>query len=245
MSKRLIFAACMTMACATPSLADGANWGYKGGGGPNYWGDLKSSYAACKNGMAQSPIDITDARQENLPSIKFHYASGGNPAAVNNGRTIKVSVPQGRYIVIGGQQFNLLRFNFHAPSENTVEGKTFDMEAHFVHANAGGKLAIVAVLFEEGAANPALNKIWKKLPMHAGTKAGFHTVDVAPLLPKDKSYYHFMGSLTTPPCTEGVRWYVLKTPVSVGKKQLKKFHEIYNGNVRPAQPLNGREIKAN
>lgn len=231
----------MSLSISNAALA-GSDWSYEGMNGPDGWGYMRAKYAACASGQMQSPINITSATPAQLPAIDFHYRTPDRPFTANDGHTIKVSIPQGRHIIVGPRRYDLQQIKFHAPSENRVEGHAYAMSAHFVHASVSGELVIVALMFEQGEANPALNKVWKKMPRQTGGKAHFLTVDVAPLLPEDTSYYTFMGSLTEPPCTEDVRWFVLKSPVSISKEQLDKFHEIYNGNVRPVQPTNGREI---
>jgi len=246
MHKRLFLITCLAVSLSISDVAlASSSWSYEGTNGPANWAYLRSDYAICASGQMQSPINITAAIQTELPAIDFHYGMPGRPFVTNNGHTIRVSIPQGRYITVDGRRYDLLRIQFHSPSENTLEGHTFAMAAHFIHASAEGELAIVAVMFELGEATPALNKIWKKLPQRAGGKAGFLSIDVAPLLPENKSYYTFTGSLSEPPCTEGVRWFVLKSPMPISKEQLDRFHEIYNGNVRPEQPANGREIMGN
>jgi len=243
MNKQWLFVICAVAGLS--NTAHGEAWGYTGPGGPENWGGLRPDYAACASGMMQSPIDITDAVKAELAPIEFHYRLPGTPAAENNGRTIRITIPEGRFIVVDGKRYDLVRIKFHSPSENTIAGHAFAMSAHFIHHDISEETAIVAVMFEPGETNPALNKIWKKLPARAGGRAHFLTLDIAPLLPRDKSYYTFTGSLTEPPCSEGVRWFVLKNPVPIGKEQLDKFREIFHGNVRPIQSVNGREILTN
>ncbi len=243
MNKRWLFAICAVAGLS--NTAHGGTWDYTGPGGPEHWGDLRSDYATCATGMMQSPIDITGVVKAELPPMEFHYRLPGMPAAENNGHTLRITIPEGRFIIVDGKRYDLVRIKFHSPSENTVAGHAFAMSAHFIHRDISGETAIVAVMFEPGETNPALNKIWKKMPERAGGRAHFLTLDIEPLLPRDRSYYAFTGSLTEPPCTEGVRWFVLKTPVPIGKEQLDKFREIFQGNARPIQPANGRDILAN
>ena len=243
MNKILVFGACMAILISGTAMAGsehGKHWSYEGDTGPDHWGEFS---ATCANGMQQSPINIevSDVQQSALKPIKFHYDIKGT-GIKNNGHAIQVNIPQGRYIVVDEERFNLLQFHFHSPSEEQINGKNLDMVAHLVHANAKDELAVVAVLFEKGKSNPALAKVWKKMPEHAGKSVNVMSIDAAALLPADKGYYHLMGSLTTPPCSENVKWYVLKNSVSIGAKQLKKFHELYNGTNRPVQPLNGRIV---
>jgi carbonic anhydrase len=163
---------------------------------------------------------------------------------VNNGHTVKVVTAGKSYIEVDGKRFYLLQFHFHAPSEHTVNGKHYPFEAHFVHADQKGNLAVVAVLFKVGKKNPTLERILQYTPTEVGKK-NYLTVKVNPalLLPQEKDYYYYSGSLTTPPCSEGVRWFVMKTPMEMSKEQLQKFEEIFGvPNNRPVQPLNARKV---
>ena len=201
----------------------------------------------CAIGRNQSPINIDSAKAytTQLPAIVFDYTKSGAKSVVDNGHTEQVNIAKGDSIQVDGIDFALKQFHFHAPSENTIDGKHFPMEAHFVHADSKGNLAVVALMFSEGAENPVLKKIWERLPEKA---VETHDLvlsgeEVDALLPKDRSYYRFNGSLTTPPCSEGVRWMVLKTPVTASKAQIEKFRSImHHPNNRPVQPLNARII---
>ncbi len=223
------------------------HWGYTGHEGPSNWGDLDSKYSMCKLGSSQSPINITSAvtiESSNLEKIAFNYKTGAS-SVVNNGHTIQVNIEDGSSIKIDGITFSLKQFHFHTPSENQIDGKHFPLEAHFVHASKDGKLAVVAVMFEEGKENSTIKKIWNKMPHKAGGNAtcGLSSKTVKNMLPKDKSYYRFSGSLTTPPCSEGVRWMVLKNYATISKAQVKEFlHTMHHENNRPIQPVNARKV---
>ena len=164
---------------------------------------------------------------------------------MNNGHTIQVDVVGDNSITVRGSEFKLLQFHFHHPSEERVNFQSFAMVAHLVHRNAEGQLAVVAVLLEPGAANPMINKVWTYMPLDAGDRVRMPTgiVDMAELLPKDQRYYQFMGSLTTPPCSEGVLWMVLKQPVTVSREQLRMFAQLFPNNARPVQAVNGRAVR--
>ena len=219
-----------------------AHWGYTGAGGPAHWGDLKDEYILCKIGQNQSPIDIGPVVEARLEPITFDY--GAEPLEViNNGHTIQVNRGGGT-IMVDGQSFRLLQFHFHGPSEHTVGGKHHPLEMHLVHRSADGHLAVVGVFLKEGAENPALAAVWEHMPERAGGKARAETVrlDVDALLPKDRSYFRYSGSLTTPPCSEGVRWLVLRQPVEVSAEQIRRFREVMEANNRPVQPLHARKI---
>jgi carbonic anhydrase len=223
--------------------AEGAHWGYDGDNGPQHWGELDSAYGVCSTGKNQSPVDISGTIEGDLPEIAFSYSSNASNV-VNNGHTVQVNYAPGSTISVNGQQFELKQFHFHAPSENTLNGEHFPMEAHFVHADARGNLAVVAVMFREGAANPELEKAWSVMPEKAGeSKPLTSTVNAASLLPASHDYYRFNGSLTTPPCSEGVVWLVMKDADTASKEQIERFtHAVHHDNNRPVQPLNARVI---
>jgi len=164
---------------------------------------------------------------------------------VNNGHTVQINYDAGSTLTVSGHTFNLVQFHFHTPSENAVDGQLFPMEAHLVHADKDGNLAVVGVLFEEGTSNPLLDKLWPSMPTKAGEDVNNSdmTFSVEEMLPTDRSYYHFNGSLTTPPCTEGVSWYVLKTPATVSRAQFTMFNTVIGAdNNRPLQPRNARPV---
>lgn len=229
----------------TPS---GPKWGYEGKSGPSYWGDLSPDYALAKSGRSQSPIDIrTDGAQAGqLPPLSTSYAE--MPLDIlNNGRTVQVDAPAGSVLAVGSTRWELKQFHFHSPSEHTVDGEHAEIEVHLVHEGVNGDLAVVSVLVEEGASNPFLARIWPHLPRAAGeTDSVPQTrVDLDELLPADRASYRYGGSLTTPPCTEGVAWFVLQTPAEASASQVRAFREVLSGNNRPTQPLNGRVVVSN
>lgn len=221
-----------------------AHWGYTGETGPEQWGTMSEKYKLCGTGENQAPIDVHGDYDVALPPIQFNY--GGKAEKVtNNGHTVQVDISEGSSIAIEGKTFALKQFHFHTPSENTVNGEHFPLEAHFVHQIPGEPTyAVVAVMFEEGAANPVLEKVWSDMPEKAEEHAELDgTLDYSSLLPKDQDYYRFNGSFTTPPCTEGVRWFVMKKPLSASKEQIEKFlHVMHHPNNRPVQDLGARLI---
>lgn len=243
-----LMAAALSAAFLAPSvLAEGhPHWGYEGHGGASHWGDLDESYKTCKLGKLQSPIDIETKKVQNagLKEIGFAYAPK-TAEVVNNGHTIQVNLAEGGKITLDNVDYKLAQFHFHNPSEEKVDGKAYPLVAHLVHKSAEGKLAVVGVLFKQGAENPALKRIFAKLPAKEGDKVAIDApFDTTELLPKERGYYAFMGSLTTPPCSEDVRWQVLKTPVELSEAQLAAFTKLYKANARPVQPLNGRLVQA-
>jgi carbonic anhydrase len=232
------------VAAAPAAVAAPPHWTYEGAEGPAHWGDESPAFEACKLGKEQSPVDIHAAKAANLPALVFSYQP--SPLhLINNGHTIQANVPPGSFLTVGGKQFSLVQFHFHHPSENTLNGKGFPLEAHLVHKDADGKLAVVAVLLAGGKANPFIASLWKYLPAQEGDESSPDGVTVDPkrLLPPQRAYFKFPGSLTTPPCSEGVTWLVFKTPVPLSKGEVSAFAAKYPNNARPVQPLNGRTIE--
>ncbi|WP_457625493.1 carbonic anhydrase [Persephonella sp.] len=226
------------------AVAGGAgSWSYHGDTGPEHWGDLKEDYIMCKIGKNQSPVDISRIVEAELKDIEINYSPGAT-SLLNNGHTVKVSYESGSYIVVDGIKFELKQFHFHAPSEHTVKGKSYPFEAHFVHADKDGNLAVIGVLFKEGKENPVIKKLWENLPSHIGEKIKLaHKINAYDLLPKKKKYYRYSGSLTTPPCSEGVRWIVMTAEMEMSKEQIEKFRKLMGGDTnRPVQPINARMI---
>ncbi len=245
---KLILTALLSSALfSSIALASGgkAHWGYEGHEGPANWGDLSHDYSTCKSGKNQSPIDISTSKTAKLANIKFSYNT--TPIdVVNNGHTIQVNVAKGSTINVGGKTYNLLQFHFHSPSEHKVNGKPYDMVAHLVHQAADGQLSVVGVMMKVGKANPVIESIWNHMPMKAGDHHQMKdTVNVADLLPATQIYFNYSGSLITPPCSEGVNWMVMQTPVEVSAEQVAGFTGIFAKSVRPVQPVNGRMIHAN
>lgn len=225
------------------SPGDQAHWSYSGADGPEHWGDLEPDYSVCKTGTRQSPIDIEGAKSSDLPDIHFNYQV--SPLKIiNNGHTIQINYDIGSSITIGDKQYALVQFHFHHPSEEKIAGKQYDLVAHLVHKDVQGNLAVVAILFQSGQTDPFLDLLWKYVPKEVGREVVNKKVNlnVADLLPADHSYYTFAGSLTTPPCSEGVTWYVLKNAVELSPAEISTFAKWYPLNARPIQPANGREI---
>jgi carbonic anhydrase len=218
-------------------------WGYDGSEGPKNWGDLNPKFAPCKTGHRQSPIDIRNARKADLPAIEFMYKPSPLDI-IDNGHTVMINYAPGSSIRVNGKQYELKQFHFHRPSEEKINGKSYDMVVHLVHADQDGNLAVVAVLLQQGTDNQLIRELWKVLPAEKD-KEEMHQdiqIDVKGILPADKGYYTFQGSLTTPPCSEGVTWFVLKQPVTVSVAEIAQFSSLYRHDARPTQPAYGREI---
>jgi carbonic anhydrase len=221
-------------------------WSYEGANGPEHWGDLDPEYAPCKAGKDQSPIDIRSAEKADLPALRFAYKSGPLNI-VNNGHTaVRVDYAHsGDFLIVGDKRYELTQFHFHHPSEEYIHGKPYDMVLHLMHEASGGEAAAVAVLLRAGTANSTIQQIWEHMPKTEGNEEKIAGVEVNPagLLPRNTSYYTYMGSLTAPPCSEGVTWFVLKNPVDISADQIEAFRKLYPHDVRPLQPLNGRVVK--
>lgn len=222
------------------------HWAYEGDNGPQAWGKLKPDFNTCAIGKRQSPINIEDGTTLQGPAepVQFAYAPS-NGTVVNNGHTIQVDVQGENTITVRGSTYRLLQFHFHTPSEEQINFKRFPMVAHLVHKNNEGQLAVVAVLLDEGTASPFIDKVWTYMPLDSGDRVRMPAglLNLSELLPTDQRYYQFMGSLTTPPCSEGVLWMVLKKPVTLSKAQFKLFTQLYPNNARPVQALNGRAVR--
>ena len=223
----------------------GATWSYEGSRGPENWGRLSPAFRLCGLGTMQSPLDIADTIPAHGDPIVFDY--GPVPLnIVNNGHTVQVNYAPGSGIAVSGRRYELLQFHFHAPSEHSIAGRLAAMEMHLVHRNDAGRLAVVGVLLETGSENSALREIWAHMPERKSPERTIDGVliDAGDLLPGDTSYYRYMGSLTTPPCSEGVSWFVLAEPVAIGRAQLDKLIRTIGANNRPVQAKSHRLLLA-
>ncbi len=244
----VVAALVLGLAATAASAQSGAYWDYYGKTGPLAWGRLDPAYRACSKGHEQSPIDIRGARlNKALQPIEFHYIAG--PVKVeNDGRMIIVRVDPGSYIVAGGVRYELKRFEFHHPSEEAVRGKLTDLGVELIHEGADGKMAIVDIrlAMDRGNPNAVLAMLWPHLPKKPGTtQTVTDMVNAGGFLPADRGYWTYMGSLTTPPCTEGVRWFVFEDDISLSLEQLRAFEMLFRMNSRPLQDTHGRRIEAN
>lgn len=220
------------------------HWSYQGDTGPARWGELSAEFATCATGQAQSPINIGAVSMGGRAPLHFRYRT--SPLVmVNNGHTLQVDYAPGSSLVVGDKTYELKQFHFHTPSEHTRNGIPVDMVAHLVHQAADGELAVVAVMMVGGRSpHPELARIWRQMPTQANSRSepAHIYINLARLLPGRRDYFTYTGSLTTPPCTEGVRWFVLDTPVEVSRDQVARFHDLFGDNARPIQPLHMREI---
>ncbi len=220
------------------------HWSYHGDSGPGNWAELNPKFIFAKIGKNQSPINIitSDALKVDLPKINFHYKNS-EIEIINNGHTIEVEPEKGNYIKFDGHKYNLLQFHFHSLSEHTINGKHFPLEVHFVHKDSRGNLSVIGLMIKQGAENKNFAEIWNNLPFRKANKQKLEaTINPIFLLPKSKDYYKYNGSLTTPPCSEGVVWLVLATPIEMSGKQINQFRKIYDDNYRPVQQQNARNV---
>jgi carbonic anhydrase len=242
-SRTVLFALMVFPGFSVAQEAHPPHWAYSGPEDPSHWGKLDPSYAACSVGHTQSPIDITHAKPAHLPTLKLDYKAVPL-SIIDNGHTIQVNYAPGSTFTVGDKTYTLKQFHFHHPSEEHVNGRGFPLVAHLVHADGEGHLAVVAVLFEPGNANPLIDMVWKNIPSAKEMPQDIPSVSIQAqdLLPNEHGYFAYTGSLTTPPCSEGVAWYVLTSHATVSPQQVAAFAKLYLMNARPIQSTNGREI---
>lgn len=231
-----------TLTAASSAAEKKPDWSYQGDTGPDHWATLSAGYSACGSGRSQSPIDLTDAGEKRIDNVEFRYQPTEVTVA-ESAHTIKATVPAGSHILLDGKRFDLKQFHFHAPSEHRVDGKLADGELHLVHQGPQGTLAVVGLMLEKGDSNRALAPLVTAVPeVSPDNPATGVSIDTAALLPEDRRSYRYLGSLTTPPCSEGVRWIVMTAPVSLSSQQLEQLAEAMPRNNRPVQPLNDRTL---
>ena len=233
------------LSACTPQQVESTppHWTYEGEEGPARWGELDKTYASCGTGKSQSPIDVANPSEQDLANISFHY----QPSEVNilnNGHTVQVNYDPGSYIELDNARYDVVQFHYHAPSEHTVDSESFPAELHIVHKNADGNLAVVGILLREGTENAAYQPFIGNLPNEktdpkdAGVK-----INAMDMLPSVQTTFRYSGSLTTPPCTEGVNWLLMTTPVELSMQQLTALDSLFEGgNNRPVQPINDRTL---
>lgn len=233
------------LAVSVPTLAEehGVEWGYGGTHNPTHWGELSRDFYLCEDGRDQSPINLVNVVESTPAALEFNYQAVPL-VMMNNGHTIEAVYGQGSSIRLDGESYQLLQFHFHTPSEHTIAGKAAPIELHLVHGNAQNQLAVVSVMIEPGETHPVLQNLWAHIPSQGVTEeiAGA-TVNAASLLPPNHGYLTYRGSLTTPPCSEGVQWIVLDDPIQASEAQIQAFERLYPVNARPIQSTNGRQVE--
>ena len=239
----ILFTAVLALSCVAQEHPTEHTWDYGGALGPSHWGDLKPEFTTCKTGHSQSPIDIRNAKRASLAPIYFDYKPS-SLRIIDNGHTIMVNYSPGSSIAVAGKKYALKQFHFHRPSEEKINGKAFDMTVHLVHEDENGNLAVVAVLLQKGHDSPLVHELWNDLPKEKGREESLDSVhiNISDILPTDRGYYTFSGSLTTPPCTEDVTWFVLKHPATVSAEEIRRFSQLYRDDARPTQPLYDRIV---
>ena len=254
------------LSVTTTAAAQHPHFGYSGEAAPANWGKLSPDWRTCAEGKNQSPIDLADFVEAQLPPLHVNYTTFG-VNIVNNGHAVQVNYAKGSQVQANSHEhapyvgmvpyapgsvlhhddetFELKQFHFHSPSEHTLNGKPFPMEMHLVHGDKNGNLAVVSVLMTEGPTdNPVIAKLWAQMPTKMGDKNTLAAqINAADLLPMSKDYFLYNGSLTTPPCSEGVRWFVMKEAITVSKAQFEAFRQaVGSPNNRPVQPVNARVV---
>lgn len=253
----MLFRKIFTLSAATLALVlpatsfadmgeDGAvktEWGYHGEVGPQNWGNLDAAYEACKTGTKQSPINIDKFAAAEMPALKAAYGQSALNV-LNNGHTLQVNYDAGSTLMSDGKEYALKQMHFHTPSEHYIDGAPYPMEVHFVHQAADGELAVVGVMMKVGAKNKTIQKIWDHAPAASGETGMTKElmISAANLLPRTGIYFKYEGSLTTPPCSEGVKWHVMQDPIEVSAEQVITFQSLFSVNARPIQPLHGRIV---
>ncbi|NEX22993.1 carbonic anhydrase [Thiorhodococcus mannitoliphagus] len=243
MKKFAGLAAVLLLSGCAHTTKQAMHWGYSGNEGPERWSEISPEFAICSSGKNQSPIDLANFIKADLKPLAIDYQAAGNEI-LNNGHAIQINSAPGSKFSLDGHTYELKQYHFHAPSENLINGKSYPMEAHLVHADNDGNLAVIAVMFEEGKENQSIAQAWSKMPTQVGEKNALTpSVAAEGILPLKRRYYRFNGSLTTPPCSEGVLWLVMKDPVTVSKSQIEEFeHTMHHPNNRPVQAVNARAV---
>lgn len=230
-------------ALATAALAAGdhPHWTYEGAGGPEHWGALSQEFAACSKGHQQSPVNLTNAHRADNENVKLDWKPF-SPVVTNNGHTIQANATPGNTATFAGKTYTLQQMHFHHTSEHTIDGRSAPMEAHFVNKDADGKLLVLGVMIDEGKPNDEIAKLWAVAPSKQGEAPAKDAVDFAKLVPTSSKFYHYAGSLTTPPCSEIVDWIVFADPITASKEQIEAFAKLYPSNNRPVQALHDRTV---
>lgn len=243
--KKFFITIILILFSTTSQAMDELEWSYSGGTGPDHWGELSSEYIDCFSGSLQSPIDITNPKPSNLSPIKFFYLKSLRMALDNTGHTVEVDFAEGNDIILGKTAYTLKQVHFHTPSEHTLNGDQYPMEIHFVHVSKSHRIAVIGIFVEEGEENDKFKQIIKYLPKNKNDSDMFYHKNISPdyLLPENREYYKYTGSLTTPPCTEGVSWFILKEHVPMSMDQINAIREAVGTNNRPIQPTNNRSIR--
>lgn len=224
------------------SSSKAQEWSYSGENGPANWGSISPEFENCTNGQRQSPINIVPNLNGNLQPLDISYEANGTNIS-NNGRNVQISFEPGSDLVIGINRYQLSQVHFHTPGEHQINGQNFEMKAHFVHTDSEGNIVVLAVLYELGSENRELNNAWSVIPSNSDSNALSTSVNAEALLPEDQDYFQFVGSMTSPPCLEGLSWIVLKNAAQVSSEQIDTLRNVIpEANNRPVQAVNGRVV---
>lgn len=222
--------------------SDRVHWDYEGEDGPEYWGELTPAFSSCKKGKNQSPIDLIGSLQADMPALNFDYQNTGQLLEENTGHSIQEVVLPDNMVRLHNEVFELKQFHFHSPSEHTIQGRHYPMEVHFVHQSETGELLVVGLVFEEGRRNALMDQL-PSFRAARGEDPLVNGVDYNELVVGRDKYYYYNGSLTTPPCSEGVRWIVMQQPIEVSADQIQHYRDLLGfDNNRPIQPVNARIV---
>jgi carbonic anhydrase len=232
------------LAATIGAAGEGAHWDYEGENGPAHWGELAPEFGLCETGRNQSPIDLVATHDPDLPAIRFDYRGTPILDLLNNGHTIQEAVEPGSWVEVAGRRYELKQFHFHSPSEHRISRKSFPLEVHLVHQHPQGDLAVIGVMVEQGEENPVLRELWPLMPRQPGEhKSSDDRIKTSELLPDGRDYLEYNGSLTTPPCSEGVHWIVFKKPIEASPEQIQRFVDVMgHATNRPVQPVNARIV---
>jgi len=244
MRRRVFFGcACLLAGGSATRAQQHPEFGYSGAKGPVHWGGISEHWAACSDGRNQSPVDLVQTARAELAPIEINYPSFGTEI-INNGHTVQVNYRPGSTLKVQGRTFKLMQFHFHTPSEHHIDGRDFPLEAHLVHQDDNGNLAVVGVVFAEGAPNDLINLLWAAMPTGPGQRSMLgNAITALGLLPAGREYFRYSGSLTTPPCSEGVLWILMREPMTVSRDQVQTFERALGfANNRPIQPVNARAL---
>jgi carbonic anhydrase len=221
-------------------------WSYFGEAGPAHWAGLSEAYALCSKGIAQSPIDLTNPTHGPVPALTLQWGTVSSLRLLNTGHTLQVVVPSGQQITLGGVAYDLTQFHFHTPSEHHLAGVAYPMELHVVHVATDGAIAVLSILLQEGADHPGLDLLFVHIPELTDDALALVEIDTAleltTFLPADRTTFRYLGSLTTPPCSEGVDWVVFAEPITIAPDQLAAYQAVFAPDARPIQPHNGRPV---
>ena len=231
----------MLSVCTFVWAEDEKHWSYSGEDGPEHWGDLSPDFSVCSSGKNQSPVDLFGGIDADLPALIFDYKNSTLMDEINNGHTIQENLTPGNFVAIRGQRYQALQFHFHSPSEHHINGKSFPMEVHIVHASETSDLAVIGIMFEIGDRNPLLDQLDSFRPPNLPLNT--EPVDYNEIISSRTEYFTYSGSLTTPPCSEGVLWIVLKEPITASGDQISRFFDTFGFSTnRPIQPHNARTV---